>query len=83
MNAQQIYITVSIVVLAAIAVIAVFLGKKRHQKPLSPLAAFAFAFVLAGIIFGDDRLVGYSLMGIGIVLAIVDIIKKRKQAPNP
>lgn len=64
--------------LAIIAVVAIFVGKKKQKKPLSPLAAFAFAFVLAGIIFVDDRLAGYTLMGIGVILAIIDIIKKEK-----
>jgi hypothetical protein len=28
---------------------------------LSRLAAIAFALIIAGIIFGDDQLIGYSL----------------------
>jgi hypothetical protein len=43
----------------------------------------SFAFVLAGLIFGESRLLGYSLLGVGVLLAIVDmIVKKRNQNPD-
>jgi drug/metabolite transporter (DMT)-like permease len=74
---NQIYIAIGIIVLAIIAAVMI-LGRKKPQKPLSRLGGFAFAFVLAGVIFGESRLTGYGLMGIGIILAIIDIIKKRK-----
>ncbi len=78
MNASQIYILISIIVLAIIAIV-VILGRKKEQKPLSKLAALAFLFVIAGIVFGDDRLIGYSLIGTGVILAIIDIVKKSKK----
>ena len=73
----QIYILIAVVMLAIIAVV-VALRRKKEQKLLSKLAALAFGFVIAGIIFGDNQLVGYSLMGIGVILAIIDITKKSK-----
>lgn len=79
MNISQIYIAVAIVVLAVIATLVFVVGKKGSQKRLSPLASFAFAFVLAGIVFGDDRLIGYGLMGVGVLLAVVDIFVKRNK----
>jgi 1,4-dihydroxy-2-naphthoate octaprenyltransferase len=78
MNASQIYILISIIALAIIAIV-VILGRKKEQKPFSKLATFAFVFIMAGIIFGDDRLIGYSLIGVGVVLAIIDIVKKLKK----
>jgi len=78
MNGSQIYILISIVVLAVIMIV-LALTRKKMQKPLSKLAAFAFSFVIAGIVFGDDRLISYSLMGIGVVLAVIDIVKKLKK----
>jgi len=54
--------------------------RKKMGKPLSRLAALAFAFIMAGIIFGEDRMIGYSLIGIGVTFAIVDIIKKIKES---
>lgn len=76
---SQIYILISIIVLAIIMAILIW-TRKKIQKPLSKLAILAFLFVFAGIIFGDDRSIAYSLMGVGVVLAIVDIIKKPKQS---
>ncbi|MDD5178458.1 MAG: hypothetical protein PHT54_04240 [Candidatus Nanoarchaeia archaeon] len=80
MEASQIYILISIVVLLIIAILLFFVAKKRKEerKP-TKLAWFAFAFIIAGIIFGDSRLIGYSLMGIGILLAVIDIFNKHKK----
>lgn len=78
MNISQMYIVISIVVLAVIALLVFVVGKKGRGQRLTPLASLAFAFVLAGILFGENRLVGYGLMGVGVVLAIVDIFNKSK-----
>ena len=78
MEPSQIYILISILVLLVIAILIFFVRKNKKQKPLAILASLAFAFILAGIIFGESRLVGYSLIGVGVLLAIIDIIKKLK-----
>ena len=79
MNSSQIYIAISIVVLAIIALLVFFVNKNKKDKKLTPLAGIAFGFILAGIVFGDDRLIGYSLIGVGVILAIIDIFKKLKR----
>jgi len=76
MNSRQIYLAIAIIVLALIALLVSFINRNKSGRQLTPLAGLAFGFILAGIIFGDERLVGYSLMGIGVILAIIDIIKK-------
>ncbi len=81
MNTSQIYILISIVALAIIMLILIF-TRKKMGKPLSQLATFAFLFIIAGIVFGENRLIGYSLMGVGIVLAIIDIIRQMKNKKN-
>jgi len=78
MNTSQIFIIVSIAALALIALLVFFIGQGRQEKRLTPLAGLAFGFILAGIIFGDDRVIGYSLMGIGVVLSFIDIFIKSK-----
>ena len=78
MNDSQIYILISIIVLAVIAIV-VILKRKKEQKPLSKLTALAFVFIMSGMIFGDDRLIGYSLIGFGVFLVVIDIIKKVKK----
>jgi len=78
MNPSQIYIAISIIVLGIISLLVLFVNKNNKDKKLTPLAGLAFGFILAGIIFGDDRLIGYSLIGVGVILAIIDMIKKLK-----
>jgi uncharacterized membrane protein len=78
MNISQIYIAISIGVLAVVAILVFFAGKNNKEKRLTPLASFAFAFTLAGIVFGENRFIGYGLMGVGVLLAIVDIFNKVK-----
>ena len=81
MSTSVAYIAVSIAALAIIAILVFFASKGKRENRLTPLAGLAFGFVLAGIIFGDDRLIGYSLMGVGVVLAIVDIFNRSRKAP--
>ena len=78
MNTSQIYIAVSIAVLALIALFVLFRGRSRKENRLTPLAGLALGFILAGIIFGDDRVIGYGLLGIGVILAVADIFRKSK-----
>jgi len=70
-----IYIIIAIVVLAVIAILAIYTGKSKRPKRLSKLVMFAMLLIILGIVFGDNRLIGYSFMGAGVILAIIDIIK--------
>lgn len=76
MNASQIWIAISIVVLAFIAMLVFGVRKNRKENRLTPLAGLAFGFVLAGIFYGDNRFIGYGLMGVGVILAVIDIFKR-------
>jgi len=78
MNISQMYIVIAIVVLAVIVLLLFVVGKMGKRERLTPLAGFAFACILAGILFGDNRLVGYGLMGVGVILAIIDMFNKSK-----
>ena len=79
MNPSQIYIAISIVVLAIIASLVFFVRKNKKQKRLSKLASLSFVFVIAGIVFSDNRLIGYSLFGVAIMLGVIDIVLKLKK----
>lgn len=81
MSASQIYIAIAIVVLAVIAGL-VYFSSRRKEKRLTPLAGLAFAFVLAGILFGQEHWLGYGLLGIGVILAVVDMFRKGKPSDN-
>jgi formate hydrogenlyase subunit 3/multisubunit Na+/H+ antiporter MnhD subunit len=79
MEESQIYILISIIALLIIAIVLFFLRKNKKQKPISILGSFSLFFVLSGIIFGDNRLIGYSLIGIGVLLAVADIIVNKNK----
>lgn len=79
MNPQNIYIFISIAVLLILALLMFFVARQKKEKPLTTLTSLAFAFILAGIIFGEERWLGYSLMGIGVILAVVDMIRKLRK----
>jgi hypothetical protein len=78
MEASQIFLAVSIAVLAIVCVLVFFTARGRRQNRLTPLAGLAFAFVLAGIVVGDDRLIGYGLIGIGVILAVADMLRRSR-----
>ena len=79
MTISQMYITLAIIVLAVIASLVFVVGRKETGQRLTPLASFAFAFVLAGLVFGENRIIGYGLMGVGVLLALVDIFNKSRR----
>jgi len=78
MNISQAYILTSIVVLAILVLLIIFVARGQQRKPLTPLAGLSFGFVLAGIVFGENRILGYSLIGIGVLLAVIDIFRKKR-----
>jgi hypothetical protein len=80
MNTSQLYILLSIIVLVLVAVLVFIVSKNKtgKEKNLSPLAGLAFAFLLAGLFFGENMFIGYGLIGVGVILALVDMINKSK-----
>ena len=79
MNFPIIYV---LIILAALVVIAFMILSVRLHKgeyKLSPLAGLAFAFVIASVMFSERRLIGYGLIGVGVILAVVDIIIKMRK----
>jgi len=77
MDSSQIYILISIIALLIIAIVIFFVRKDKKGKRLTPLAGLSLAFVLAGVIFGESRVVGYGLIGVGVLLAVIDIVKNK------
>ena len=76
MNTPEVYIAISIVVLLAIALIVIFVRKKKEQ-PHSRLAMLGMTLVILGIIFtSEGRLISYGFIGAGVLLSVIDIIRK-------
>jgi hypothetical protein len=77
---SQTHILISIIALVIIALLVFLVGKGRKENRLTPLAGLAFGFVIAGIVFGQERLLGYGLMGIGVILSIIDIVMRSRRS---
>ena len=75
-NTQEVYIAISIVVLLAIALIVIFVRKKK-EKPYSRLPMLGMTLVILGIIFtSEGRLISYGFMGAGVLISVIEIIRK-------
>ncbi len=72
------YILAALIVLAVIAVVVVSVRRGEWRSHLTPLASLAFAFILAGILFSGSRFIGYGLMAVGVLLAVADILNRKK-----
>lgn len=82
MSSSATYIAMSIVFLAIIAFLLFFLNKtkkSKNNKKLTPLAGLAFGFIIAGIVFGDSKFLGYGLIAAGVILAVIDMILKLRK----
>lgn len=75
---SAVYVAIAIAALAFIFAVLWFGGGARRAKRLTPLAGLALGLVFGSILFGGDPLIGYSLIGVGVALAIVDILLRRR-----
>jgi hypothetical protein len=75
---EPVWIVISIVALVVIVVLLLIARGKQYHKP-SNLAILGMSCVVLGIIFGDERLIGYSFIGVGVLLSVIDAIRNRKQ----
>ncbi len=78
MNMFIVWIGIVIGALLILAMLAYATVKSGRPGRVTPLAALAFVLVLAGILFGQERLVGYGLIAAGVILALIDIVKKSR-----
>ena len=75
------WIWLMIVIGAAVIFVAVILlrRKKERTKEDYGLLTLGPTLVVLGIIFGDDPLIGYSFIGVGVLLSIISAIKSRSK----
>jgi len=77
---EPVWIAISIIALVVIMVL-LLISRRKEKQLLNPsnLLILGMSFVVLGIIFGDDRLIGYSFIGVGVLLSVIDAIRNRKQ----
>jgi hypothetical protein len=62
--------------IVSIAIVIAFLKRKKKQAIQDDaLLILGTALVVLGIDFGDDLLVGYSFIGVGVLLSIVSTVR--------
>ena len=69
---QAVYIGIAIA--AFIAILAVLFLNRRKSPQVTPLTMLGFTVIVLGIIFGENRWVGYPFIGAGVLLAIIDSV---------
>ena len=77
---EPVWIAISIA--ALVLIMALLLISRRNRKKVvnpSNLLVLGMTCVVLGIIFGDERVIGYSFMGSGVLLSVIDAIRNRKQ----
>jgi hypothetical protein len=67
-----------VLVLFVIVVLFIMGSRYKKIKTLSSLAGLASAFIVVGIFFGNNSMLGFSLLAVGVILAIGDIIVKAR-----
>jgi hypothetical protein len=75
---ETMWIAISIAALVVIVGLLLIARGKQYHKP-SNLAILGMSLVVLGIIFGDSRIVGYSFIGVGVLLSVIDAIRNRKR----
>jgi lysylphosphatidylglycerol synthetase-like protein (DUF2156 family) len=74
---EPVWIAISIVALVVIVVLLLLARGRQYQQP-SNLAIVGISLVVLGIIFGDTRALGYSLIGVGVLLSVMEAVRNRR-----
>ena len=74
---EPVWIAISIIALVVIVVVLLIARGRQYQQP-SNLAILGMSLVVLGIIFGDDRRIGYPLIGVGVLLSVIEAVRNRR-----
>lgn len=76
MTPSQLYVAVVVLFLALVFI---SIKNSKPKRRLSVLASVAFGLIVAGIVFGENRSISYSLLAVGIILSAIDAYMKSKK----
>jgi hypothetical protein len=74
---EPVWIAISIIALVVIVVLLLIARGRQYQQP-SNLAILGMSLVVLGIIFGDERIIGYSFIAVGVLLSVIEAIRNRR-----
>ncbi|MDH5483581.1 MAG: hypothetical protein OEY22_12005 [Candidatus Bathyarchaeota archaeon] len=72
---EELWLIIAVGIIAIAVAIAFLTRKKKQAIQDDALLTLGTTLVILGIIFGDDRLVGYSFIGVGVLLSIISAIR--------
>jgi len=77
---EPVWIAISITALVVIMVL-LLISRRKGKQLLNPSNLFVLGMscVVLGIIFGDERVLGYTFISVGVLLSVIDAIRNRKQ----
>ena len=76
---QWLWLLIAIGAAVILAAVILLTRKKEGSKEDYALLALGPTLVVLGIMFGDDLLIGYSFIGVGVLLSIISAIKSRSK----
>ena len=74
----QVYLVIAILALLLIAVALILVSRRGKRSRVGPLIGVALALIVAGNLF-ENELIAYGFMGAGVVVAVIDIFRRRRQ----
>jgi hypothetical protein len=78
MDQSAIYIAISIIALGLVVIFLFFTPRMKNKNRLTVIAYLAFIFIISGILLGENRVLGYTLIGAGVLMAVIDMARNRK-----
>jgi hypothetical protein len=75
MDASSIFVLIALVTLALIFVYGLYTGRVRQRSRITPLSALGMALIILAMFLGGNRAVGYTLIGVGVLLALTDLAR--------
>jgi hypothetical protein len=81
-EAIGLWLLISIGVAVILAAAILLTRRKEGTREDYTLLSLGPTLVVLGIIFGDDPLIGYSFIGVGVLLSIASAIRSRSRQPG-
>jgi hypothetical protein len=76
---QWLWLLIAIGAAVILAAAILLTRKKERTREDYALLTLGPTLVVLGIIFGDDPLIGYSFIGVGVLLSIISAIRSRSK----
>jgi len=76
---DQLWLIIAVAIVIVLLAVVFLTRKKKRTNKDNALVTLGMVFVVLGIIFGEDRLLGYSFIGVGVLLSIISAIGRKNR----